>query len=254
MHKKCTLSDPAFQVASTAASALSISTADSLTILAHRINAEHAQAEAALRDGLRHAVEAGRLLLEARAAVAHGEWLPWLESNFDGSARTARAYMLVATRLPRLEKQNGNAVANLSFRHALRLTAAPKATKEPATPGTFATWEPKVWPVETDYANFFEWYVAFMKAWWDEIERVRRGLREQGIADLKRRLASYKTVQQVMRDHDPAALIRARHQVEREECRWHHVADTVAKMASDRLAEVEAAEAEKAAAEEASQQ
>ena len=124
---------PAKQVTSTAASALSISTADSLTALADRINAEHPQAETALHDGLRHAVEAGRLLLEAKATVAHGEWLPWLESNFDGSTRTARAYMLVATRLPQLEKQNGNAVANLSFRQALRLTAAPKATKETAT-------------------------------------------------------------------------------------------------------------------------
>ena len=127
---KHTLAQPTKQGTSSATAALSISAVDSLSALAHRINAEHAQAEAALRDGLRHALEAGRLLLEARDAVAHGEWLPWLETNFDGSARTARAYMLVATRLPRLEKQNGNAVANLSFRQALRLTVAPRPPRK----------------------------------------------------------------------------------------------------------------------------
>ena len=97
-----------------------------LSTLAERINAEHHQAEAALNDGLNHAVEAGRFLLEAKSQVDHGEWSAWLDANFDGSQRTARAYMLVAVRLPELERQNGNGVANLSFRQALRLTAPPQ--------------------------------------------------------------------------------------------------------------------------------
>ena len=38
-------------------------------------------------------VEIGRLLVEAQNQVGHGEWLPWLESEFDFSARTAQNYM-----------------------------------------------------------------------------------------------------------------------------------------------------------------
>ena len=110
----------------------SISTAATLPALAAAINAEHRQAETALHDGLRHAVEAGRLLLEAKAKVSHGEWLPWLESNFDGTKRTARLHAR-GRQAAQLEKQTGNAVANLSFRQALRLTAPPRPTKEIAT-------------------------------------------------------------------------------------------------------------------------
>ena len=90
MHKKCTLSDPAFQVASTATSALIISAVDSLTALADRINAEHQQAETALNDGLQHALAAGALLLQAKKLCPHGTWAQWLKSNFRGSARRGR--------------------------------------------------------------------------------------------------------------------------------------------------------------------
>src|SRR4051794_22118658 len=46
--------------------------------LANRINQEHAQAEAHFKMGLEHALEAGRLLLEAKSRLDHGDWLPWL--------------------------------------------------------------------------------------------------------------------------------------------------------------------------------
>ena len=49
-----------------------------LVDLATAIDAEHRQAHAAFRACLRHAIEAGRLLMTAKAAVTHGEWLPWL--------------------------------------------------------------------------------------------------------------------------------------------------------------------------------
>ena len=52
----------------------SISTAATLPALAAAINAEHRQAETALNDGLRHALEAGRLLLEAKKLCPHGTW------------------------------------------------------------------------------------------------------------------------------------------------------------------------------------
>lgn len=95
----------------------------SLPDLAAQINNEHRQAEAALNTGLQYARHAGELLLQAKKLCQHGEWLPWLEENFEGSARTAQAYMRVASQLPKL---NGKAqrVADLTFRSALAAVAS----------------------------------------------------------------------------------------------------------------------------------
>jgi len=41
-------------------------------------------------------IEIGHELIAAKAEVAHGEWLPWLETEFGWPARTAQAYMNVA--------------------------------------------------------------------------------------------------------------------------------------------------------------
>jgi hypothetical protein len=38
----------------------------------------------------------GRLLIEAREQVEHGEWMPWLNENFDSSISTAENYMNAA--------------------------------------------------------------------------------------------------------------------------------------------------------------
>jgi hypothetical protein len=35
-------------------------------------------------------------LAEAKAMLAHGQWLPWLRENCDVSARTAQSYMQLA--------------------------------------------------------------------------------------------------------------------------------------------------------------
>jgi len=45
-----------------------------LADLAERINAEHHAAEQALNAGLQHAMRAGELLLQAKAACPHGTW------------------------------------------------------------------------------------------------------------------------------------------------------------------------------------
>lgn len=50
-----------------------------LTTLADEINAEHRSCDEALREGLRHALRAGELLIEAKSRVQHGEWGRWLE-------------------------------------------------------------------------------------------------------------------------------------------------------------------------------
>ena len=91
--------------------------ATGLPQLAKRINEEHAAAETAMRDGLSHAVEAGKLLVEAKKQCEHGKWLPWIKESCEFSARTAQGYMRVASKL--LEDGNAQRVAHMSYRQAL---------------------------------------------------------------------------------------------------------------------------------------
>ncbi len=103
-------------------------TSNSLAVLAARIREEHDAAEAAkgaavvaARKGIEHALAAGELLLEAKAQVPHGQWLPWLAENCPTiSERMARYYMRLARNRLELEAQIGN-VSDLSLREAVRL-------------------------------------------------------------------------------------------------------------------------------------
>ncbi len=90
-----------------------------LAALAAEINRESALAERAWSSALEHAIRAGELLLRAKAQVKHGEWLPWLDANFKGSARTAQGYMRLA-RYP-----DPQALADLGLEAALRKIARP---------------------------------------------------------------------------------------------------------------------------------
>jgi hypothetical protein len=103
--------------------------AGELEALASRINAEHRACEEALKTGLRHALAAGELLLEAKGRIKHGDWGAWIRDNFEGSERTAQAYMKVARELPGLEGAKTQRVADLSFREALKELAAPGESK-----------------------------------------------------------------------------------------------------------------------------
>src|SRR5688572_32359582 len=65
--------------------------------LAAEINAAHARAFGKAREALEHARRAGELLLQAKAAVGHGQWLPWLKTHCSSfSERTSQGYMRLA--------------------------------------------------------------------------------------------------------------------------------------------------------------
>jgi hypothetical protein len=102
---------------------------DVTTGLATKINEAHAEAVQAAQSALLHAREAGDLLLEAKAALPHGAWAEWLAEYVTFSDRTARGYMRVASRWEELP-ENGNGVADLSFRGALKLLAEPAETED----------------------------------------------------------------------------------------------------------------------------
>jgi hypothetical protein len=67
--------------------------APSLADLAQRIRAEHEGARAAITRGLQHAMTAGDLLIQAKAQMPHGGWLPWLKAHCQIPERTVQLYM-----------------------------------------------------------------------------------------------------------------------------------------------------------------
>ena len=73
-----------------------ITTSNRLPERAARIRAEHEACGAALKRGLQHAAAAGNMLIEAKAQLKHGEWLPWLRNHCGIPERTARRYMEIA--------------------------------------------------------------------------------------------------------------------------------------------------------------
>jgi len=90
-----------------------------LTDLAVRIEAEHIAAGEAAASHLGHAMACGDLLIEAKAELKHGQWLPWLLER--GIAdRTARRYMRLARNRPEIEAKSAT-VADLTLRGAIEM-------------------------------------------------------------------------------------------------------------------------------------
>jgi hypothetical protein len=93
-----------------------------LADIAVRINEAHDQVSASARSTIEAAMEAGRLLIQAKDQVGHGGWLPWLKANTSVSERTAQAYMKLARDLPK-----SAVTADLTLDGALKLLVAPEA-------------------------------------------------------------------------------------------------------------------------------
>jgi hypothetical protein len=68
----------------------------SLEELAAIANRRHALAEQAARAMTLHAYHAGMALVEAKARMRHGEFIPWVLASCEFSDRTARRYMWLA--------------------------------------------------------------------------------------------------------------------------------------------------------------
>src|SRR4051794_20192956 len=93
-----------------------------LSELARQANAAHERCVAAVNEGLRHAMEAGRLLSEARGLVPHGGWTDWVEEHFAFSLRTAQMYLLIFNSRSHLSPDAQRA-APMSIREAVRVLA-----------------------------------------------------------------------------------------------------------------------------------
>lgn len=67
----------------------------------------------------------GKGLIEAKAMLEHGEWLPWLNEKVEFSERTANRFMRIAK-----EYSNPTLVSDLGARKALALLALPEAERK----------------------------------------------------------------------------------------------------------------------------
>lgn len=77
------------------------------------------------RTSLERAQRIGRLLMEVRESLGHGEWLPWIEANLPFTDRTARNYIRLHVKRDLLKLENVSDLAG-----AYRLLTA--ETAEPA--------------------------------------------------------------------------------------------------------------------------
>jgi hypothetical protein len=92
---------------------------NSLADLAARIRAFHRATAEALRHSVENAMAAGDLLIEAKAQLKHGQWLPWLRDHCAMSERTAQLYMRCAKNRSAIEEQAKSAtVADLTLNEA----------------------------------------------------------------------------------------------------------------------------------------
>jgi hypothetical protein len=67
-----------------------------LAELARQISSAHAESLAAARTSLEHARRCGELLLQAKARLPHGQFMPWVTANCPFGLRTGQNYMRVA--------------------------------------------------------------------------------------------------------------------------------------------------------------
>lgn len=69
---------------------------NTLATTATEINQLHQQARTSAEIAVTSAKAAGKLLLEAKATMKHGEFRPWIEANLSVSLRQAQRYMAAA--------------------------------------------------------------------------------------------------------------------------------------------------------------
>lgn len=97
------------------------------------IRHEHEAVSTAARSALEHALEAGRLLAEAKATIPHGSWEAYVKDVCGIAPRTARLYQRLHRHRDRIP--NRQHVADLSVRQAARLLETPKAKSETVAAG-----------------------------------------------------------------------------------------------------------------------
>lgn len=91
------------------------------------INCAHRAVEQSYGEAVTHAIDCGLMLEAVKADLTHGQWLPWLGEQFEGSTRTAQAYMQLAREVGGMGK--AQATAHSTIEAALREISKPRSDK-----------------------------------------------------------------------------------------------------------------------------
>jgi hypothetical protein len=97
---------------------------------AAKINAAHHAAYGNAQKAIEKAAECGRLLIEAKAAVGHGDWLPWLAANTEISPRQCQRYMQLAERWGEVKY---DAKTHLTLTDAIKAIKTPRQRRAEET-------------------------------------------------------------------------------------------------------------------------
>jgi Protein of unknown function (DUF3102) len=101
-----------------------------LDALAAEANQAHEACESSYAGALAHALRCGEVLAEAKSRLAHGEWLPWLDVNFNGAGRTAQRYMQIAD----APEANASSTTHLETIEAVLTVVSTARPSEPEPP------------------------------------------------------------------------------------------------------------------------
>lgn len=97
-----------------------------LAALAQEIVSEQKAARDSAQSAIKHAIRCGALLIEAKAKVKHGQWLPWLQESCYLPERTAQAYMNLARHADSLP-------SDMTVRDALKLLTSKRKPRKTLT-------------------------------------------------------------------------------------------------------------------------
>jgi hypothetical protein len=135
-----------------------------------RINDAHEKVKQALQRGAEHAIEAGRLLLQAKPTVRHGNWLEWVGTNCRFAERTAQLYMRLAEERPLLEAKTQR-IADLTVNDAIKLLEPLKSPEETRLSSSIRTRNKKRDPVGDAIKNT---PLAILERAWEEAKENER--------------------------------------------------------------------------------
>ncbi len=96
---------------------------DRLDGLALQIRVASCEAMRHANEATEGALIAGKLLIEAKAQIGHGDWENWVTANCGVALRTAQAYMRLSKSVQQLDTPNTQRVALLPLREALKAIA-----------------------------------------------------------------------------------------------------------------------------------
>ena len=183
-----------------------------LKTLAEKANRAHSQAQRAERQAVEHAVEAGRLLLKVKEEVGHGNFIKWIEENFEGTPRHARRYM----RLAKAADQN-----RIDPDEVSSLTEAENMLRDQDAELTREEYEPEVEGEEYDFSSQEE-YEKYDFGSQEEYEEWNDEAQGGAAQEPKPRKPEKKSARKPERKHDLLeaafdAIHRALEEVEGEE-------------------------------------